>query len=88
MPTSLLAVSVDGSDIARLAQFWSDVLDRPVNPGATVSFAAIDGPNGSREIAAELATSAGCDRDELDGGFRELRPMDRHVKIYRGEEER
>ena len=32
MATSLLAISVDGSNIARLAQFWADVLDRPVNP--------------------------------------------------------
>ncbi len=48
MATSLLAISVDGSDIARLAQFWADVLDRPVSPGATGSFAAIDTANGLR----------------------------------------
>jgi len=48
MATSLLAVSVDGSDIARLAQFWADVLYRPVSSGATGSFAAIDTANGLR----------------------------------------
>jgi hypothetical protein len=48
MATSLLAISVDGSDIPRLAQFWSDVLGRPVNPGATGTSAAIDTGNGLR----------------------------------------
>jgi hypothetical protein len=38
---SLAAVSVDGSDITRLAQFWADVLDKPVNTGATDISAAI-----------------------------------------------
>jgi hypothetical protein len=41
MTISLLAISVDGSDVPRLARFWADVLDRPVNPGATASSAAI-----------------------------------------------
>jgi predicted enzyme related to lactoylglutathione lyase len=48
MATSLLAISVDGSDIARLARFWAEVLDRPVNPGATASSAAIDTASGLR----------------------------------------
>jgi hypothetical protein len=48
MATSLLAISFDGHDIARLAQFWSDVLDRPVSAGGTGSFAAIDTTNGPR----------------------------------------
>jgi len=37
MTASQLAISVDGSDIARLAQFWADVLDRPAcssSPGS------------------------------------------------------
>jgi Glyoxalase-like domain len=50
MATSLLAISVDGSDIPRLAQFWADVLGQPVNPGATGSSAAIDTGNGLRLI--------------------------------------
>jgi hypothetical protein len=48
MAISLLAISIDGSDIARLAQFWADVLNRPVNPGATVSLAGIDTGSGLR----------------------------------------
>jgi predicted enzyme related to lactoylglutathione lyase len=38
---NVLAVSVDGSDIARLAKFWAEVLGQPVSPGATDSFAAV-----------------------------------------------
>jgi glyoxalase superfamily protein len=48
MAPSLLAISVDGSDITRLAEFWADVLGRPVSPGATASFAAIDTGSGLR----------------------------------------
>jgi predicted enzyme related to lactoylglutathione lyase len=48
MAISLLAISVDGSDITKLAQFWADVLDRPVNPGATETFAAITTGDGLR----------------------------------------
>jgi catechol-2,3-dioxygenase len=43
---SLVAVSVDGSDITRLARFWSDVLGQPVSPGATDSSAAITTSDG------------------------------------------
>jgi Glyoxalase-like domain len=48
MAISLLAISVDGFDIAWLAQFWADVLRRPVRPGASGSFAAIDTASGLR----------------------------------------
>jgi hypothetical protein len=48
MATSLLALSFDGSDIPRLSQFWAEVLNQPVNPGATDLFAAVDTPNGVR----------------------------------------
>jgi hypothetical protein len=48
MAISLIAVSVDGSDIRKLAQFWADVLDQPVNPGATDSSAAITTREGLR----------------------------------------
>jgi hypothetical protein len=44
----LLAVSVDGSDITKLSTFWADVLDRPVNPGATDTSAAITAVDGLR----------------------------------------
>jgi predicted enzyme related to lactoylglutathione lyase len=41
MAIDVLAVSLDGSDITRLAEFWADVLGQPVSPGATDGFAAI-----------------------------------------------
>src|ERR1700686_388296 len=41
MAINVLAVSVDGADIGRLAEFWADVLGQPVDPGATDGFAAI-----------------------------------------------
>jgi short-subunit dehydrogenase len=43
MAISLLAISIDGSDVTRLAQFWADVLDQPVD-SATDSFATITNP--------------------------------------------
>jgi hypothetical protein len=48
MAISLVAISVDGSDITRLSQFWAEVLDQPVNPGATDGFAAIETRDGLR----------------------------------------
>jgi hypothetical protein len=48
MAITLIAVSIDGADIGRLAQFWADVLDQPVDPGATDNFAAITTRDGLR----------------------------------------
>jgi predicted enzyme related to lactoylglutathione lyase len=48
MAISLIAISIDGSDITRLSEFWADVLDKPVNPGATDTFAAIATRDGLR----------------------------------------
>jgi Glyoxalase-like domain len=45
---SLLAVSIDGADIPKLSMFWADVLNQPVSPGATGSFAAITARDGLR----------------------------------------
>jgi predicted enzyme related to lactoylglutathione lyase len=41
MAINVVAVSIDGSDIARLAEFWAHALGQPVGPGATDGFAAI-----------------------------------------------
>jgi predicted enzyme related to lactoylglutathione lyase len=41
MPSTLYAVSLDASDAKELAAFWSGVLDRPVDDGASAEFAAI-----------------------------------------------
>jgi predicted enzyme related to lactoylglutathione lyase len=42
MTTSVIGLSIDCSDAATLAGFWSEVLGRPVNPGADAENAAID----------------------------------------------
>ncbi|MFC1436970.1 VOC family protein [Streptacidiphilus sp. N1-10] len=42
MTTSVIGLSIDTADAAALAAFWSKVLHRPVNPGATTESAAID----------------------------------------------
>lgn len=42
MNNSVLGLSIDYADAAKLAQFWADVLGREVNPQPTAEFAAID----------------------------------------------
>ena len=42
MNTIISAVSIDTADAAGLAAFWAQALGRPVNPGATANYAAID----------------------------------------------
>jgi deazaflavin-dependent oxidoreductase (nitroreductase family) len=42
MTTAVLGLSIDCADAAALAGFWSQVLGRPVNPGADTENAAID----------------------------------------------
>jgi len=42
MSNSVIGLSIDCADAAKLAQFWADVLGRAVNPQPTAEFAAID----------------------------------------------
>jgi predicted enzyme related to lactoylglutathione lyase len=42
MTTTFLGAAFDARDAADLASFWSQVLGRPVNDGATAEHAAID----------------------------------------------
>jgi catechol 2,3-dioxygenase-like lactoylglutathione lyase family enzyme len=42
MSNSVIGLSIDCADAAKLAQFWADVLGRQVNPQPTAEFAAID----------------------------------------------
>jgi F420H(2)-dependent quinone reductase len=42
MTTSVIGLSIDCADPVALAGFWSEVLGRPVNPGADAENAAID----------------------------------------------
>lgn len=39
---NIAALSIDCADPVALADFWAHVLGRPVNPGATGEYAAID----------------------------------------------
>jgi predicted enzyme related to lactoylglutathione lyase len=41
MSISILAISFDADDAARLAHFWAQALERTVNDGATEDFASI-----------------------------------------------
>jgi hypothetical protein len=41
MPTSLLGISFDCADAAQTAGFWSRMLDRSIDEGASAEFAAI-----------------------------------------------
>ena len=41
MPLTLGAITIDCTDVTRTAQFWSDVLERPLDPGASEFFASI-----------------------------------------------
>jgi predicted enzyme related to lactoylglutathione lyase len=41
MSVSLFSVSLDCADASKLADFWSQVLDRPVDDGASPDFATI-----------------------------------------------
>jgi hypothetical protein len=60
MPVSLYAVTLDCSDAKALATFWSGVLDRPVDEGASDEFAAIGlaDPGAQRPLGCSL----GCRR--------------------------
>jgi predicted enzyme related to lactoylglutathione lyase len=41
MSVQFFSISLDCEDAGKLAGFWSEVLDRPVDPGPTDEFAAI-----------------------------------------------
>jgi predicted enzyme related to lactoylglutathione lyase len=42
MTTSVIGLSIDCADPVAVASFWSEVLGRPVNPGADAGHAAIE----------------------------------------------
>jgi len=53
MSTTFFGAAFDTTDAARLAAFWSGVLGRPVNDGATPEDAAIDAT--AHELGPRLA---------------------------------
>ncbi|HEV3356353.1 MAG TPA: VOC family protein [Pseudonocardiaceae bacterium] len=50
MTNSVLGLSIDCADAAKLAQFWADVLDRQVSPQATAEFAAIGADASTQDL--------------------------------------
>jgi Glyoxalase-like domain len=48
MTTTVVGLSIDCADAGALAGFWSEVLGRPVNPGADTDHAAIDATDPAR----------------------------------------
>ncbi len=52
MTVQFFSISLDCEDAGKLASFWSEVLDRPVDPGQTDEFAAIglDGSAGAGPV--------------------------------------
>jgi Glyoxalase-like domain len=48
MSMSVIGLSIDCANAAALARFWSEVLGRPVNPGADAENAAIDAADPTR----------------------------------------
>ena len=48
MSISVLAISIDAYDAARLAHFWAQALHRSVNDGATEDFASVAPDTDSR----------------------------------------
>jgi hypothetical protein len=49
MSNSVLGLSIDCADAAKLARFWAEVLGRPVNPQPTAEFAAIAANSAAQE---------------------------------------
>jgi predicted enzyme related to lactoylglutathione lyase len=50
MSNSVIGVSIDCADAAKLAQFWADALGRSVNPQPSAEFAAIDAGESTRGL--------------------------------------
>ena len=69
MAIGLIAISIDGANVIMLAQFWADVLDQPVNPGATGTFAAITTRDGLQLLFHQVPEGkVDCGQRRGDGG--------------------
>jgi hypothetical protein len=51
MSSSVLGLSIDCGDAAKLAHFWADVLGSSVSPGPSPEFAAIDAEGSAPRLA-------------------------------------
>ena len=52
MPAMVGNIALDCNDVMKVAAFWSDVLGRPLDDGASAAFASIGGTDGAREDTA------------------------------------
>ena len=65
MSSSVLGLSIDCSDAAKLAYFWADVLGSSVNSDPTPEFAAIDAANGAPRLAFHQVPEAKTVKNRL-----------------------
>ena len=77
----LFNVTIDARDAAALATFWSEVVERPVDPRASEFFARIAGDDGSpnllfiqvpEEKAGKNRVHVDLDADDLDAARERL----------------
>jgi len=69
MSLSLGMLTFDCEDAARLAAFWSAVLDRPVDPGATADYAGIGAVDEGPDLVAWLFVRAPAGAGRASGRF-------------------
>ena len=65
MSSSVLGLSIDCGDAAKLAQFWADVLGSPINPDASAEFAAIDPEGAAPRLAFHQVPEAKTVKNRL-----------------------
>jgi hypothetical protein len=65
MSSSVLSLSIDCGDAAKLAQFWADVLGSSVSPGPSAEFAAIDADGSAPRLAFHQVPEAKTVKNRL-----------------------
>jgi Glyoxalase-like domain len=65
MSSSVLGLSIDCGDAAKLAQFWADALGSSVGPDPTPEFAAIDADGGAPRLAFHQVPEAKTVKNRL-----------------------
>jgi hypothetical protein len=65
MSSSVLGLSIDCGDAAKLSQFWAEVLGSRVNPGPSPEFAAIDADGSTPRLAFHQVPEAKTVKNRL-----------------------
>ena len=65
MSSSVLGLSIDCGDAAKLAGFWADVLGSSVSPDPTPEFAVIDADGGAPRLAFHQVPEAKTVKNRL-----------------------